>query len=190
MDRLLIVKVVRTDATRADLYGKGHRWPDLKLFDLGELEAVGIDSASLPQGQEVPCRFWALYTLSEKMNKEGNPYKDVVALERVDQPATSSSTDTSEILAELQAIRAELTATRALVRALVLDRGLDIEIEDILEPSPLDEAFPRYQDGSTLGDNPAEASAFKAYQAINGHAPSNLGALRVWYAKNEKDVKR
>ena len=35
--RMLITKVVRADQTRADLYGKGHRWPDMKLFDLGEL---------------------------------------------------------------------------------------------------------------------------------------------------------
>ena len=41
-ERMLIVKVVRTGATQADLYAKGHKWPDLKLFDLSELAEVGI----------------------------------------------------------------------------------------------------------------------------------------------------
>jgi len=82
--RMLITKLVRTDETKADLYGRGHRFKDLTLFDLSELGAVGIDFAPLPQGQEHPCRFFAVYRESGKRNKAGNPYKDVVRLEKAE----------------------------------------------------------------------------------------------------------
>ena len=94
-ERMLITKLVRTEQARADLYARGHQWPDLKLFDLSDLLEVGIDPAGLQIGQEVPCRFWAIYELSDKLNKAGNPYKDIIALERMDEPATTTSTDTS-----------------------------------------------------------------------------------------------
>lgn len=80
--RMLIAKIKRTDATHADLFGRGHKYPDLKLFELADLLAVGISPDELPTGIEVPCRFFAVYTLSAKTNKQGNPYKDVVRLER------------------------------------------------------------------------------------------------------------
>lgn len=32
-ERMMISKIVRTNGTRADLYARGHQWPDLKLFD-------------------------------------------------------------------------------------------------------------------------------------------------------------
>jgi hypothetical protein len=54
--------------------------------------------------------FWAIYELSDKVNKAGNPYKDVIALEAIDKPATTTSADNSALLAELRAIRALLTA--------------------------------------------------------------------------------
>lgn len=79
--RMLITKLKRTGETQADLFGKGHRYPDLKLFDLSELATVGVDFAELPIGQEVPCRFFAVWQRSEKLNQAGNPYKDVLWLE-------------------------------------------------------------------------------------------------------------
>jgi hypothetical protein len=82
--RMLVTKIVRTDQTRADLYGRRHKYPDLKLFDLADLAAVGIDPASLAVGQEAPCRFFAVYTLSEKLNQVGNPYKDIQRLEKAE----------------------------------------------------------------------------------------------------------
>jgi hypothetical protein len=82
--RMLITKIKRTDQTRADLYGRGHKYPDLKLFDLAELAVVGLDPATLPVGQEEPCRFFAVYTLSEKLNQAGNPYKDIQRLEKAE----------------------------------------------------------------------------------------------------------
>ena len=82
--RMLITMIKRTDQTRADLYGRGHKYPDLKLFDLADLVVVGIDLATLPLGQEEPCRFFAVYTLSEKLNQAGNPYKDIQRLEKAE----------------------------------------------------------------------------------------------------------
>ena len=82
--RMLITTIKRTDQTRADLYGRGHKYPDLKLFDLAELVVVGIEPEALPVGQEKPCRFFAVYTLSEKLNQAGNPYKDIQRLEKAE----------------------------------------------------------------------------------------------------------
>ena len=103
-ERMLITKLVR-QGDRADLYARGHRYKDLTLFDLSDLADVGIDYANLETGAEVPCRFWAYWEPSDKLNKAGNAYKDVVMLEPVDTPATTTSTDTSALLAELRAIR-------------------------------------------------------------------------------------
>ena len=78
--RMLITKLKR-DGTAADLYGRGHKYVDLKLFDLTDLGTVGVDFNALPEGQEVPCRFFAVWANSEKMNTAGNPYKDILWLE-------------------------------------------------------------------------------------------------------------
>lgn len=185
-ERMLITKLVRTDQTRADLYGKGHQYKDLTLFDLGDLAAVGLEPASLPIGQEVPCRFWAHYTLSDKLNKAGNPYKDIVALEAIDRPATSTSTDNSALLAELRAIR-------ALLQVIAEAQGLEIPAVAGVEPdgngsgpSELDQVFPRYGDGSTLaGDNPSERAAYDAYLQVEGQAPQDVTELRAWYAAHQ-----
>ena len=80
-ERLLITKLIRTTEGRADLFGRGHKYKDLTLFDISDLADVGIDFEGLPAGQEVACRFWAHYELSDKLNQAGNPYKNVIALE-------------------------------------------------------------------------------------------------------------
>lgn len=178
-ERMLITKVVRTNGTRADLYARGHQYKDLTLFDLSDLIEVGIDPNTLEVGAEVPCRFWAHYTLSDKLNKAGNPYKDVVALELMDKPATSTSTDSSALLAELRAIR-------GLLRVLVDAQGLQAPTGDG-DPSELDRAFPRYGDGSTLGDNQAEREAYDAHLEAEGQPPADVAALRAWtLARNGK----
>jgi hypothetical protein len=172
-ERILITKLVR-DGDRADLYGKGHRWPDLKLFDLSDLADVGLDYAGLQPGAEVPCRFWAVYELSEKRNQAGNRYKDVIALEPMDAPATSTSTDNTALLAELRAIR-------ALLQVWVEAQGLQAPEAEATE---LDRAFPRYGDGSTVGDNPAEVEAYHAHLEAVGQAPQDVAALRAWFLAN------
>lgn len=174
-ERMLITKVKRTTATRCELFGARHQYADLHLFDLSELAAVGLDPATLALGEETPARFWAIYELSEKLNKAGNPYKDIVALEAIDTPATTTSAAVgdSEILAELRAIRALLGA--------IADRlGTVGEPAPQLEPAELDEAFPRYLDGQAVGDNAAELQAYQQHVAATGSTPANLDALRAW----------
>lgn len=95
--KMLITKVVRR-GDRADLaqspnaspnrtvgevsgVASGHRYKDLTLFDLSDLALVSIDYDDLAEGVETACRFWAHYALSDKLNGNGNPYKDVAGLE-------------------------------------------------------------------------------------------------------------
>jgi len=115
MDKMLITKLVLEQGNRVALYERGHKFRDLVLFDLSDLAEVGIDYASLQVGQEVPCRFWAYYQESNKLNQAGNPYKDVKALEPFDAPTAPADLDASEILAELRAIRALLEQQNALI---------------------------------------------------------------------------
>jgi hypothetical protein len=181
-ERMLITKLVRTEQTRADLYARGHQWPDLKLFDLSHLLDVEIDPHGLQVGQEVPCRFWAIYELSEKLNKAGNPYKDVIALERMDGPATATSTDTSALLGELRAIRT-LLETIAQASGLPLPATLTAPSpaeEDKDSPSALDERFPQYGDGTRVSENPHEREAYDDYLQATGKAPENVADLRQW----------
>jgi hypothetical protein len=176
-ERLLITKLVRTDRTRADLYARGHQWPDLKLFDLSDLVDVGIDPDSLEIGLETPCRFWAIYELSDKLNKAGNPYKDVIALDPIDKPATVTSTDNSALLAELRTIRA------------MLERLVDAQERTDRETAAgsLDWQSPHYGDDSPLSDNPAEQEAYHDYQEAEGSPPRNVAHLRQWVAARQRD---
>lgn len=84
------------------------QYPVLYLFDPGLLIAVGIDPNSLEPDKDVHVNLWAHYEVSEKLNSKGNPYKNVISLERIDALATTTSTDNSAVLAELRAIKALL----------------------------------------------------------------------------------
>ena len=179
-ERMLITKLVRTGRARADLYAKGHQWPDLKLFDLADLLDVGIAPGDLEMGQEVPCRFWAIYELSDKLNKAGNPYKDVIALEPMDGLATSTSTDTSALLEELRAIR-------ALLETIALAQGSQASVEAEASPSrrrkvpvPPNEVHLQYGDGTEVSANPHEREAYDDYLQAEGYVPENVAALRQW----------
>ncbi len=119
-EKMLITKLVRT-GDRADLYGRGHRYKDMTLFALSDLADVGVDYAALEDGKETPCRFWALYTLSEKRNSKGNPYKDIVALEPAQgqtPAAPASNQDPAPILEALHTITGELRAIKAILARL------------------------------------------------------------------------
>jgi hypothetical protein len=164
----------------------------LRPFVLADLLDVGIQPEDLQLHAETPCRFWAHYELSEKLNAAGNPYKDVIALEPVDKPATTTSTDTSPILAELRAIRALLQTV-----AEALDVPLPHEEEP--EPSELDgeapsrtagsatsrssagpEAPARYGNGEPLSDNPHELKAYQDHVRRTGNLPRDVDDLREW----------
>ena len=159
---------LRTEATRAELYAKGHKWPDLRLFDLSDLLEVGIDPAALEIGTETPCRFWAHYELREKLNGAGNPYKDVITLEPIDRPTTSTSTDTSALLGELRQIRA------------MLERLLELQPYDSPAATGDDAPVLRYANGSPVSDNPDERKAFRAHVATVKAIPASIDALREW----------
>ena len=83
-------------------------YPVLTLFDPSLLISVGIDPNTLTEGKPIHVSLWAHYELSEKLNQRGNPYKNIVSLERIDAPATTTSTDNTAVLAELRAIKALL----------------------------------------------------------------------------------
>lgn len=81
------------------------RYPVLILFDLSMLKSVGIDPNTLDE-QGVVGRYWAYYEESTtKKTSKGRPYLDVLYLEPIDKPATSTSTDTSALLVELREIK-------------------------------------------------------------------------------------
>jgi hypothetical protein len=119
-EKMLITKLVRND-NRADLYGHGHRYRDMILFDLSDLADVGIDYAALQDGIETPCRFWAHYELGEKLNGAKNPYKDIVRLEPATPQAPTAATPTGsgqDILAHLATITGELRSLRLILLRL------------------------------------------------------------------------
>lgn len=178
MERILITKIVRR-GDRADLYARGHQYPDLRLFDLSDLAEVGVDYANLAEGAETPARFWAAYELSDKRNKAGNPYKDIVALEPIGAPATTTSADNSAILAELRAMR-------ALLQAWLEAQGVTVATPTEPDPEPelegLDAVFPRFGDGSAVPD--AALDYYHAHVKATGKAPGTLEDLRAWVRQN------
>lgn len=91
---------------QAELFGNNPKfsYPVLYLRDLSLLAEVNINPNTLT-ADPVHLRYWAHYDLSERTNGKGNPYKDILYLEAIDRPATSTSTDTSALLQELRAIR-------------------------------------------------------------------------------------
>jgi len=119
-ERTLVTKLIYSKTTgHIDLIGRGHQYKDFTLFDASDLQEVGIDINSLETGVEIPCRFWAIWEASDKRNKAGNPYKDIVALEPISKPATTTSTDTSSLLDELRGVNVQLEALIQLFTPLV-----------------------------------------------------------------------
>ena len=127
-ERLRITRI-RPGSTQSgkaiiELHAPGARYakyPALRLLDPGMLFSVRIDPNSLP-AEGIHCNFWAHFELSEKLNAQGNPYQDVVALEAIDAPATTTSTDNSALLGELRAMKAlllELAASSEESRAIL-----------------------------------------------------------------------
>ncbi len=141
IQRMLITKIVRKNETRADLIGRGRRFPEIYVFDISSLSDAGIDYASLPVGVETPCRLWALYTESDKLNKAGQPYRDLIAVEpfRPNGHAqdTASDLDLTDILSELRAIR-------ILLEQVVGQKAIipDADDEPSLPDDPPDDTWP------------------------------------------------
>ena len=81
--RALVTKIKR-DGDVVRLWFRGCQYESTKIFELSDLAEVGIDYNALQDGAEVPARFFVIYELSDKLNKENNPYKDVLWLERAE----------------------------------------------------------------------------------------------------------
>ena len=184
-DKMLITKLVRKGDV-AHLFGQRHRFKDLILFDLSDLALVDIDYTELQEGVETPCRFWALFTVSKKLNGEGNPYKDIAGLEPfttdTPQPEPPILTD---ILSEIRAIRALLHVhvdnhtpaeepPASMLAAAIVDT-----LAGTTER--------RYTSGHAVNiGNPAEEQAYDAYLKAEGGPPSSVGALRKWVLDTPK----
>ena len=167
------------------------QFPELRLFDLSALVAVGIDPNTLTPGERVHRRFWAYYTTSEKLNNAGNPYRDVAHLEAIDQPATSTSTDTTEILAALRQMNDLLQVIATAVGADPHRPRTDDAMPDDPVQAAIVEAMTgtvgpihqhyRYANGLACSANQAERDAFDAYLTANGEKPADVDALRDWF---------
>jgi len=182
---MLITKLVLRPDNHVDLYGRGHKYKDLTLFDATDLADVGIDVSDLQPGVETPCRFIAEYELSDKLNQSGNPYKDVVALRPVGggsvrQSAPASAPAGDAILAELRAIRAELARMHRLMAQALASGSLDdapgtVDVEPT-EPIP-DTDEPPDEDGAEVveaaGATPhplSDAMAKRMFMSMAGDA--------------------
>jgi hypothetical protein len=123
MSQVTIGSLERTATTTGkpviDLFSTDTRlqYPVLRLFDLSELQTVGIDPDVLQPGRRIHRRFIAHYTESTKTTANGNPYRDVTYLEPIPVPTDTGAPDTdilnalNQIIALLQTI-AHHTAPR------------------------------------------------------------------------------
>lgn len=203
MEKMLITKLVRTENARAALYAPRHKWPDLNLFDLGLLATVGIDPAELPMGVEFPCMFYALWEFSENLNSEGNPYKDIVALEPAEQARAHDPL--RDLARQWQFTNDLLAAYLEHVHGITTPPTPELEsvgyqpapaapqagppppatqqpppTETQSQPGP---AALLYEDGKAVAkDNDAERSAYLLYiKSHNGAVPASVDALRTWF---------
>lgn len=118
-ERMLIKELcsAKTQAGKrvAHLFANGRQqFPELTLFELSDLQTVGIDPAKLTDTRE-PCRFWAHYEVSDRTKSTGTPYRDVLHLEPIDAPASTTSTDTSAMLDALRDMVAQLATITGLL---------------------------------------------------------------------------
>jgi hypothetical protein len=100
--RSLVTVIYRNRITKDDkgkiggtvsLWFGGFQFETTKLFSQSMLYEAGIDPNDVPPEQFTPVRFYAVWHNSEKKNKEGNPYKEVDALEPADQLVTVADYD-------------------------------------------------------------------------------------------------
>jgi len=170
-ERTLVTKLIYSKTTgHIDLIGRGHQYKDFTLFDASDLQEVGIDINSLETGVEIPCRFWAIWEASDKRNKAGNPYKDIVALEPISKPATTTSTDTSSLLDELRGVNVQLEALIQLFTPLV-SRLLATE-PPAAPPAPAADPYP-------AGNPVADADAEPQVDRETGEIGNDLGMNTV-----------
>lgn len=178
MSERMLIKEICTGKTKAGkavghLFANGRQmYPELVLFDLSDLQTVGIEPDTLTDSRE-PCRFWAHYSISDKTTSEGNPYRDILHLEPIDAPASTTSTDTSAMLDVLREMVDQLTVITGLLMPVA---------EAIINPAQIPAPDPDpYPAGSPTSDDPDPAAAeYPAVAAIlakqrSSQASSNPG---------------
>ena len=187
LNKMLITSITRTAEGRIDMTGRGHQYRDLILFDAVYLQDVGIDPTTLPVGVPTPCAFWAIYTISEKLNKAGNPYRDVKYLEPYTNGATAEekqaardidppvdSSETNKLLAEIRDLLLALLATVTPHTPFE-----EPTAEAPAQPAPKPELV--YALSQTKPTPGAETGCFLAYVADhNGDTPADVRELRSW----------
>jgi len=131
--RALVTKIKR-DGDVVRLWFRGCQYETTKIFELSDLAEVGIDYSVLQDGAEVPARFFVVYALSDKLNKEGNAYKDVIWLERAEGYAVRTDPLGNVIEIAGEVAQAEPAHAPAAARPAAPPSE---------PPSPLDEYFPR-----------------------------------------------
>lgn len=156
----------------AELYSTDTRleYPVLVLFDLSMLTTVGIDPNELT-AEPVHLRYWAHYEESEKKTSKGNPYLDVVFLEPIDAPASTTSTDTSAIVAELRGIRADLVALHDLVA----------RAWSPAQPEPAADSYIGTVDADPAADEYPHIAKVLHKRETNGEAPPENGDRLRFY---------
>jgi hypothetical protein len=101
----------------------GLEFPVLRMLDVYKLFEVGIDPNKLEEGEELITRFYAYYTESDKLNKDGNPYRDVTRLEAIAPPKSTAHQALDAMVALLRQIDQRLAVTNGLLEALVEEGG-------------------------------------------------------------------
>lgn len=121
-EQILITRIKLTETNAVEMFGKGHKYRDLLLFEPAELWTVGIDPDELEVGQMTNCLIQVSYELSDKLTSKGNPYKDIVSLELpagVTRSPSLAKTETSEKvvqgLRELYKVNSGMLSTLGLI---------------------------------------------------------------------------
>ena len=160
------------------------RYPELRLFELSELSAVGIDPNSLDDGEARYCRFWAYYTESDKLNQHGNPYRDVTRLEPVEavpgQAAPFDENMGSAILAEVQAIKEQVGQICRMFELAFFAGSLERPAQPVGPEHSIPEPPPESEEPEVSPPEPRQESDAPDLEAVLGQEPRvGLGRRKI-----------
>jgi len=106
------------------------KYPTLRLFDPSQLFTVGVDPNGLKLGDELYVRFRAWFVESDRLNKEGNAYKDVVRLEKLEDKQDGSRDDLASVIALLQSIDRRLASIHQISEVVAAQIMRQVEEDD------------------------------------------------------------
>jgi hypothetical protein len=170
-----------------EFYSEPLKHSVLTLFesDFGMLLSVDIDPNAIT-GKHYTC-FIAHFVEGEKLNQNGNPYKNITHLEACD----GSNQMLADILLELKAIKALILAGSSIegepepAREVVPEappQRRDRSAITTAPAAPADEAMFDYVYGDGTTASPNHHTLFNAYRrAHNEQPPQDFEAARVWF---------